>query len=137
MNDSREGGIPAGAMAPSAAGMIDIDALSDAQIEAIADMAENRIEYNTGVLAMLGQRKAAVELRQARGVLDAMAEQRNAALGEVRSFEDMLAVHPMDGQIEAQRRRVADLWRPIAALIGEARAALEHRHESLRGLGPT
>lgn len=99
-------------------------------LEAIAEMGMGLMEYNRGVLSAIGRPELAREFKFARHAEDeaasALQKRMDAKHGgdHLASLLDAGREFPESQALGLANARVAAAWKPIQALIDEARAAL-------------
>lgn len=98
------------------------------RIDAICEMASALHQYNRGVLSMMGLRDLAVAHEMASRTIEDLREQRDRLIPKSDSLFDLIdeARWPPEAvalqeRIDAAARRRDSAWKPIQALIDEAR----------------
>lgn len=104
--------------------------MDKALLEAIANMDRGLLEYNRGVLAAIGQTELATRWKFAVTTSDIAAAALHQKMATKHS-QDALAQcldpgteFPEAAALDAANQAEADAWKPIRALIEEARLAL-------------
>lgn len=104
--------------------------MTNAQAEAISQMAPASHGYNRGVLAMLGKESLAGDHEMVCRTIEDLVAQRDALLPDPQGVDDLLADLPPEAAKiqayidEASARRSA-AWALIQSMIDEARAELD------------